>query len=743
MLKDAQRAELIARLKETIAEFPMISEAYPKLEADLLSTFEVQRVSIFQRRSHHRDLVARYKTGKEFLEIKVPVSTMSIAGYVAMTQQPLVVNDPYNDAALQNIHFKLKFEKKYDRISHFRTTNVVCVPLMYKGVLLGVMQLINKNEGAFDSDDLASALEVADLFGSAFKYELGGVSRPFDYLIHTGAVEAKLFEHVTKEANVLHISHNLTTEYKIPEKQIGEALAIYHQVPYIAYLPDKYNVMRTDANLNVSYLKRNNVAVLNDAQKNIYILMFEPDNSTLLMELESALGAAEYQLAFSMPSQIMQYLGERTEGTSVSEFDDIIDEIHADESFHKQKEDDVLSVNEDEPAIVRLVTSILVQAKRSNASDIHIDPEVDNPTMVRMRIDGVMKDVNEIAAHNHAAIVARIKIMSGLNIAEKRLPQDGKLAFNMDRKKVEVRVATVPTIAGEGVVMRILAAGSAMSIDKLDLSERNMLMCKSLITLPHGILLVVGATGSGKTTTLHAILGELNTPDKKIWTAEDPVEITQHRLKQVQVNSKIGFTFANALRAFLRADPDVILIGEMRDKETAFAAVEASLTGHLVLSTLHTNSAPETITRLLDLGIDPINFSDACTGILAQRLVRRLCTHCKESYEARSEEIAYIKRQYGEAYYNELKIAEPLQLYRASGCSECNEDGYKGRIGIHELLPMSVSIRSMIYKQTSIKEIKEQALEDGMRTLSQDAIVKMLEGKIDIHQALKLDGSDL
>lgn len=740
MIEDAQRIELHSSLKSIIQACPRIKDAYAQFESLILSTFDVQRLSIFQRRSQHRDLVARYKTGKELIEIKVPISTMSIAGYVAMTQQALVVNEPYDEASLQNIHFKLRFEKKFDRIAHFTTKNVICVPLMHQGVLLGVMQLINKNENLFDKSDLNAAIEVGDLLGEAFKYELGGVPRPFDYLIYTGLVDAKLFQHVTKDANISHIAYNLKTQYNITDQQIGEALAVYYQVPHIYYDPSKYNVMRSDASLNISYLKRNNVCVLCDIQKNIYVMMYEPQNSTLLMELESALGGVDYQLVFGMPSQILQYLGERAEGSLVSEFDEIVDEIHTAESQNYRKEDEELIADEDEPAIVRLVSSILVEAKRVNASDIHIDPEVDNPTVVRMRIDGIMKDVNEIAAHNHAAIVARIKIMAGLNIAEKRLPQDGKLSFKMERNKVEVRVATVPTIAGEGIVLRILATGSAMSLDKLDLSERNVLMCKNLITMPHGIFLVVGATGSGKTTSLHAILAELNTPDKKIWTAEDPVEITQHRLKQVQVNTKIGFTFANALRAFLRADPDIILIGEMRDKETAFAAVEASLTGHLVLSTLHTNSAPETITRLLDLGIDPINFSDACNGILAQRLVRRLCPSCKEPYHASPEELAYIKRQYGETFYDELKIQTPLTLFKAVGCSKCNSDGYKGRIGIHELFPMTSNLRSLIYKQAPISEIKQQALHDGMRTLAQDAILKMLEGKIDIYQALKLAG---
>jgi type II secretory ATPase GspE/PulE/Tfp pilus assembly ATPase PilB-like protein len=291
-------------------------------------------------------------------------------------------------------------------------------------------------------------------------------------------------------------------------------------------------------------------------------------------------------------------------------------------------------------------------------------------------------------------------------------------------------------------VMRILATGGAMPIEKMNLSDENMQMLKHIVRRPHGIMLVVGPTGSGKTTTLHAILGYLNTPDKKIWTAEDPVEITQAGLQQVQVNPKIGFTFANALRAFLRADPDIILIGEMRDKETAHAGIEASLTGHLVLSTLHTNSAPETITRLLDLGLEPVNFSDACVGILAQRLIRTLCTECKTPYTASADEIAFIERQYGNDVINELSLTQPVTLHQANGCEHCGDIGYKGRTGVHELLTMTPDLRGLVYQHANVTQLATQAAQDGMRTLMQDGIKKVILGITDIKQIQILGGVD-
>ena len=375
------------------------------------------------------------------------------------------------------------------------------------------------------------------------------------------------------------------------------------------------------------------------------------------------------------------------------------------------------------------------------ASDIHIDPEFQSQTLVRIRVDGIVRDINQLPEHHHNAVVARIKIMAGLDISEKRLPQDGKLMFNIANETVEVRVATIPTVVGEGVVMRILPNGKAMPLANINLSPRNLNMVKSLVSKPHGLLLVVGPTGSGKTTTLHAILGFLNTPDKKIWTAEDPVEITQYRLQQVQINRKAGFTFAKALRAFLRADPDIILIGEMRDKETANAGIEASLTGHFVLSTLHTNSAPETITRLIDMGMDPINFSDACVGIVAQRLVRTLCSGCKAPYSPSEIECAFIKLQYGEGFFDELNLEHDFKLHKKVGCHICDNTGYKGRTGVHELLFMTPELRALIFSNSCVADMKKQAMQDGMRTLVQDTILKVLKGDTDLVQAQILSGA--
>ncbi|MBW1797217.1 MAG: type II/IV secretion system protein, partial [Deltaproteobacteria bacterium] len=301
----------------------------------------------------------------------------------------------------------------------------------------------------------------------------------------------------------------------------------------------------------------------------------------------------------------------------------------------------------------------------------------------------------------------------------------------------ELRVATLPTTGGfEDVVLRILAKAGAMKMDEMGLNERNLKLMKEIVSQPYGLVLVVGPTGSGKTTSLHAALGHINKPGIKIWTAEDPVEITQLGLRQVEAKPKIGLDFKRIMRAFLRADPDVIMIGEMRDQETASIGVEASLTGHLVFSTLHTNSAPETVTRLLDMGLNPLNFSDSFLGVMAQRLARRLCKECREEYHPSEEQFEEIVSDYGKEYFEAtgIEFTPDLTLYRPGGCDVCSGTGYKGRLGIHELMAGTPEIKSMIKKQADSEMLFEQTKKDGMTTLKQDGIMKAFQGLTDISE---------
>jgi type II secretory ATPase GspE/PulE/Tfp pilus assembly ATPase PilB-like protein len=373
--------------------------------------------------------------------------------------------------------------------------------------------------------------------------------------------------------------------------------------------------------------------------------------------------------------------------------------------------------------LVQLVNKIILDAVEQKASDIHIEANAAGRNMrVRFRKDGVLVTYLELPSKFRKAMVSRLKIMSQLDITERRKPQDGKVEFRrFGPADVELRVATIPTAGGlEDVVMRVLAAATPVGLADLGFDPHTLKEVKRLISRPHGLFLVCGPTGSGKTTTLHSLLGFLNTSELKIWTAEDPIEIAQPGLRQVQVNAKIGWTFAAAMRSFMRADPDVIMVGEMRDAETAKIGIEASLTGHLVLSTLHTNSAVESVVRLLDLGMDPFNFADALLGVLAQRLVRKLCPECKVAYPASAPEL------------EELGADAALTLYRAKGCKRCDNTGYVGRMAVYELLVADATVKRLVQKRAPVTEIAEGA--GDMRTLKRDAADKIIEGLIDMQQ---------
>ncbi len=421
-----------------------------------------------------------------------------------------------------------------------------------------------------------------------------------------------------------------------------------------------------------------------------------------------------------------------------------------------------LSINEsvevNENTVIDMVNKIILDAHHQGTSDIHIEPNSEqHEIVVRFRKDGSLITYQKYAPQYRHALVSRIKIMAQLDISERRKPQDGKINFReFGPAGIELRVATLPTSGGaEDVVMRILSSGKSIPVNALGLSMNNYDNLLKAISYPYGLFLVCGPTGSGKTTTLHSILGHLNNSERKIWTAEDPVEITQAGLRQVQIHPRIGLDFAAAMRSFLRADPDIIMIGEMRDTETAGMGIEASLTGHMVFSTLHTNSAPESIVRLLDMGMDPFNFSDALIGVLAQRLAKKLCTTCKKPYRPAMNELQHLASNYcrelmagdqnpqhcNDAITNQIEHWREqfgnkgtLTLYKAEGCGECHHSGYRGRIGLHELLVTTPTLKKMILERTPASEIHQAAMANGMRTLRQDGIEKIMQGHTDFSQ---------
>jgi len=424
------------------------------------------------------------------------------------------------------------------------------------------------------------------------------------------------------------------------------------------------------------------------------------------------------------------------------------------QSSSESRSDDGPPIEQSDNSLVRLINSMIVEAHQQGVSDIHIETQPGRDKLrVRFRKDGVLKPYMELPHTYRNAMIARLKIMCDLDISERRKPQDGKINFSrfVPGQRLELRLVTIPTSNGlEDAVLRLLASARAIPLDAMGLSERNLKGLKSVAERPYGMVLCVGPTGSGKTTTLHAALAHINTPERKIWTAEDPVEITQPGLRQVQVNPKIDWTFAKALRSFLRADPDVVMVGEIRDEETAHTAIEASLTGHLVLSTLHTNSAPETVTRLLDMGMDPFNFADSLLGVLAQRLVRKLCPHCRTSRLASDDEEAELLADWMNAFGGSPQMPDAqavladwrtrhgqdgrLVVYQCKGCERCERSGFKGRLGLHELMIVDRPLRALIQTHARAEDLQRCALAAGMRTLRQDGIEKVLAGLTTIEE---------
>ena len=543
-------------------------------------------------------------------------------------------------------------------------------------------------------------------------------------------LEAAVEESLSREVDLETI---LLDKYRVPKAALGSALSEFYQCPYVAY--DERTVIDPELlkNLSVDYLRRNSWVPLKRQVTVLDVLINDPHDLEKGLDIRRAFPGTTIRFSVALRRDIEQYVLVATGQANGGSITEILGELVDEAGIERFGDTDLGEVNENDSAIVRLTNQVIAEAYRLGASDVHIEPYSDRKeTAVRFRIDGTCFTYMRIPAAYRRAIVSRLKIMSNLDIAERRKPQDGKIRYKLAKdREIELRVVTLPTAGNnEDVVLRILTAKETMPLEAMDFAPDVLAAVKELSERPYGIFLCVGPTGSGKTTALHAVMKYINTDERKIWTAEDPIEITQEGLRQVQVHPKIGFTFAAAMRAFLRADPDVIMIGEMRDKETADIAIEASLTGHLVMSTLHTNSAVETVTRLLDMGCDSFNFADAMLGILAMRLCKRLCEHCKEAYHPSRQEYDELVQGYGKHYWDKLGVEyhDEWTLYRGRGCEACNQSGFKGRIALHELLVGTEEIKSLIQSKSRTAEILNVAMQDGMITLMQNGIQKVLKG---------------
>ncbi len=468
----------------------------------------------------------------------------------------------------------------------------------------------------------------------------------------------------------------------------------------------------------------------------VKVLTTDPANEIALEQLKFFLSGFRVIFYIGKDSDfktlIDQFFGEEESDIYASQNIHELVEIVAQEPSLVEAQEEIRP--EAEGPLVRVVNQIILNAISKRASDIHIEPFEDN-VYVRYRIDGVLHDVLTLPAKLKSNLITRIKIMSNLDISEKRLPQDGRIKMKISKREVDFRVSTLPSIFGEKIVLRILEKGSLqLDLTRLGFEEESLEFFLEALRKPYGMILVTGPTGSGKTTTLYSALMKLNRPEVNIMTVEDPVEYTLPRITQVQVQEEIGRTFAQVLRSFLRQDPDIIMVGEIRDFETAEIAVKAALTGHLVLSTLHTNDAPSTITRLVNMGIEPFLISSSVILIVAQRLVRKLCENCKK--EQKYSKDALLKLGFPKDRLDGLKI------YEAKGCNECNKTGYRGRIAVYEVMPIREEIRELILTGASASEIKKEAMKLGMLTLRQSGIRKIMAGTTSIEEVLRVTVED-
>ncbi len=517
------------------------------------------------------------------------------------------------------------------------------------------------------------------------------------------------------------------------ESEFQQALAAYYELEYRDNFNDVPVVREFTEFIPIRYAKKNIFFPLKKTRNTLEVAITNPELSQPLDDLARHF-KCHIQSVISHKQAVLDLINRAYDESSAST-EDAVDLLDSEETYENilavEEPEDLLDATDEEP-IKRLVNSLLWQAAKDEASDVHIDP-TPRETIVRYRIDGVLQQVTVFPRQVHVTVINRIKVMSRLDIAQKGLPQDGRSMVLIAGRKIDIRVSTIPTVHGEKIVMRLLfQEEKLMQLRQLGLAKYILQPYQNMVNSSGGIILVTGPTGSGKTTTLYASLAEIDNEARNIITIEDPVEYKLSGYSQIEVKPKVGLTFANALRSVLRQDPDVIMVGEMRDTETAQIAIQSALTGHLVFSTVHTNSAPATITRLIDMGIEPFLVSSSIIGVLAQRLVRRICPDCRKSYQPHPEQL----RELGIKEVSFRKLDR--RFFRGDGCDNCRQTGYRGRIGIHELLVMSEGVKNTILESSDSDTIKKQGLKEKMITLRRDGVNKILHGLTTAEEILSI-----
>lgn len=736
---------------------------------DICKLLNADRLTLYAITEDRTAIISKVKTGlNTSRDLKLPISPQSLAGYVAMSGQSLNIADVYDEAALKRINPALTFLKEVDKRSGYRTKQMLVLPITDGEKLHGVLQVINnKSDQPFGDLELDGATQLCKTLATAIRQRMQKAAdeqrrraTKYDGLVGEGVLTAAELQECIQRARDQSepVERMLLASFKIKPAQVGASLSKFFGVPYEPFHAGRIRSDQLQGPLKREFLEKQGWIPLEESPEGLVVMCLDPEaarNSRVVPQVFPRFTKFAYRV--TTQSDFEETLTQLYGGVEGASIDELLADMSGGPLEDEAGDESALESAAADNELVKFVNKVIVDAYNQRASDIHIEPLPGKAkTGIRFRVDGSLQPYIEVPAQFRQALVTRLKIMCDLDISEKRKPQDGKIKFKkFGPLDIELRVATIPTAGGvEDIVMRILAAGEPIPLDKLGLTPHNRERLEKTVTKPYGLFYVCGPTGSGKTTTLHSILKFLNTPDTKIWTAEDPVEITQKGLRQVQINKKAGIDFATVMRAFLRADPDIIMVGESRDLETVSMGIEASLTGHLVFSTLHTNSAPESIVRLLDMGMDPFNFADALLGILAQRLAKRLCD-CKQEYMPDQDEVKLFIAEYadelrntapwkadaaGEArklYESWLKLYGNdghLKFYKAAGCEKCNQTGYKGRLGLHELLVADDNLKRLVQERARVALLFAAALETGMRTLKMDGMEKIMMGMTDLKQ---------
>ena len=738
-------AERVKTVTNRIHAASNLDELLVSLSRDILGLFEAEHLTLYAVDRATNELYSRFLDIDRIHEIRVPIGNRSIAGYVAHNKQAVNIADAYDAPELRRLSPHISFDRSWDKKTGVRTRQLLTVPVCdTTDSLTGVMQLVNKKGAArFTPADQEKVREIAATLGIALhnQYQLAARHTKFEALLAARHITPQQLDEARAAARDTgaSIESMLIERFGVPKRALGQALSAFYQCPFLEADRDLDIAPDLLRGINPSYLQANYWLPLRATDDTVEVLTDDPRDFQKQQDVRRLFPGKKIAYVVGLREDI----GKLVELVSTDLASDasrtaILGQLVAEDQDETDPSPEA-EADENDSAIVRLVNQVISDAYKAGVSDIHIEPQGERQeTLIRFREDGNCYTHLRLPSRNRRAITSRVKVLAQLDIAERRKPQDGKIKFRLDQHDIELRVATIPTAGtgNEDVVLRLLTAHEPLPLAQLKMSDDNLRAFTQLLRKPYGMLLCVGPTGSGKTTTLHAALESLNTPEKKIWTAEDPVEISQAGLRQVHVNPKIGFDFAAALRSFLRADPDIIMVGEIRDPETAGISVQASLTGHLVLSTLHTNSAVETVTRLLEMQLDPFNFADALLGVLAQRLARTVCAGCQEPYRPSKEEYETLAHAYGEAAFARLNIPydDDFRLVRGVGCQACRRTGYKGRVALHELLVVTDEIKSLILTRAPASELLTTARRQGLTTLIQDGVLKCMQGLTDYKQ---------